>query len=378
MLCSGTRRPTRSRREDHSSGQSGKGFTLIELLVVIGIIGVLVALLLPAVQAAREAARSLQCKNRLKQLHTAAASYSAATAGEVPGYGKYRMIFPGGSTALTPHNVRCSPGHNWVVTLLPHLEGDNFISGWDSTKPWNNPVNIELGQRSVEILVCPSNDDIVAGDLNYVINVGAADMNVLQAYDGKDLAGQAPSEAQMQTHNRIAFDWNQDGVVPGKAPTYEDADDASVTRSTGASWVHLGNKNYSYRHGKMPDGSSYTILFGENLRTGYAVPRRGGAAVRHNWSNPSIYQCAFVYPVDARGASWENYRDPPRPSGISGLPNDDPQFIEVAPFLSSRHGPLVNVSMAGGSVRTVLEDIDRVIYKAMMTPGGEEILAVLP
>lgn len=355
------------------------GFTLVELLVVIAIIGVLVGLLLPAVQAAREAARSMECKNNLKQLVTAANSYGSHRDGEVPAYGKYRMVLPGGSTSLTPHNIRCSPGHSWVVTLLPLMEGDNFISGWDTTKPWNDDVNIDQGTQNVATLTCPSNSDTVDGDLNYAINVGTADMNVLRSYDGQDMSKLAPTEASMQTHNRIAFDWDQDGVIPGKPPTYEDADDAEITRNSGAAWVHLGSKNFSHRQGKMADGSSYTILFGENYRTGYAVSRRGGQSrVLHNWSNPSVYQSAFVYPVDAPQASWQNFTDPPRPAGISGMPNDDPQFAEVAPFLSSYHGGVVNIAMAGGSVRALSDDVDRVTYKAMMSPAGEEPLGSLP
>ncbi len=353
---------------------------MVELLVVIAIIGVLIGLLLPAVQAAREAARTMECKNNLKQLLTAANTYGTATGGEIPGYGKYRMILPGGGSP-TPHNILCSPGHSWVVTLMPFMEGQNLINGWQSKLPWNDPVNIQTGQQNFDILTCPSNDDIVDGDQNYVINVGVANMTVLRNYDFKDLAGKAPTEADMQTHTRLAFDWDQDGIVPGKPPTYDDEDDAEVTRSSGVSWVHLGSKNFSFEEGKIPDGSTHTILFGENYRTGFGVGRGRGnsqTGIQHNWSNPAVYQSSFVYPVDAPLARKENFTDPPRPPGVSGMPNDDPNFGEVAPFLSSRHGPLVNIAMLGGSVRGLSDDVDRVVYKAMMSPAGEELLSTLP
>ncbi len=353
-------------------------FTLVELLVVIAVIGILIALLLPAVQAAREAARSMQCKNHLKQVSTASASYSATTKSNVPGYGKYRMIMPGGSASPTPHNVLCSPGHSWVVTIHPFMEGKTFITGWDSSKPWNDPVNIEKGTKNVAHLLCPSNDDTPAGDQNYVINVGVADVGVLRKYDGKDIAGLAPTEAQMQTHTGLRFDWDQDGVVPGEPPTYEDADDAEITRSTGVAWVHLGSKNFSHQYGKMSDGTSHTILFGENYRTGFGLRRRGSGAIRHNWSNPAIYQSSFVYPVDRTQASMKNFADPPRPQGSDGLPNQDKNWGEVAPFLSSYHGPYVNVAMVGGSVRAIADDIDRKIYKALMSPAGNELIGKLP
>lgn len=373
LPCANSQHPHCSRKRAEFDG-----FTLVELLVVIAVIGVLIGLLLPAVQTAREAARSMECKNNLKQLLTAANSYGSTTGGEIPGYGKYRMIMPGGSASPTPHNILCSPGHSWVVTLMPHMEGLNLIQGWDNSKPWNDPVNIEKGLQNYQVLTCPSNDDIVAGDQNYVINVGVANMSVLRNYDFADLAGRSPSEAQMQTHTRLAFDWDQDGIIPGQPPTYDDEDDAAITRGSGIAWVHLGRKNFSFEEGKIPDGSTHTILFGENYRTGYGLGRRNFNGGRHNWSNPSVYQSSFVYPVDAPLASWENFQDPPRPVGISGMPNDDAHLGEVVPFLSSYHGTHVNIAMAGGSVRALADDVDRVIYKAMMSPAGEELLSTLP
>lgn len=362
--------------------RSKTAFTLVELLVVIAIIGVLIALLLPAVQAAREAARSMKCKNHLKQILTASHSYSSTVNGKMPGYGKYKMLLPGGSAQPTPHNILCSAGHSWVVTLQPFMEGETLISGWDTSQAWNGAANISKGQTSVPILLCPSNDDLPLGDQNYVINAGVADVGVLRGYDGQDLAGLAPNEMQMQTHNRLRFDWDQDGVSPGDPPTYEDRDDARTTRSTGVAWVHIDNKNFSFRFGTMTDGSTHTILFGENYRTGYGLPRRrasgSGSGIQHNWTNPSIYQSSFVYPVDPNGASIENFEDPPRPFGNDGLPNRDSNWGEVAPYLSSYHGPYVNVAMCGGAVRTLSDDVDRVVYKALMSPAGEEIIGEAP
>jgi len=87
------------RRDSH-------GFTLVELLVVIAIIGILIALLLPAVQAAREAARRLQCTNNLKQLGMATHNYAA----------QYSGRFPAGTTG--PHR------HGLFTYILPFIEQD--------------------------------------------------------------------------------------------------------------------------------------------------------------------------------------------------------------------------------------------------------------
>jgi prepilin-type N-terminal cleavage/methylation domain-containing protein len=96
-----------------------QGFTLVELLVVIAIIGVLVALLLPAVQAAREAARRSQCTNNMRQLGLALQNYESS-----------RQTFPGGS--------KSSPRTSFCAYLLPYLEQGNRLSGYDFNVSWPN------------------------------------------------------------------------------------------------------------------------------------------------------------------------------------------------------------------------------------------------
>jgi prepilin-type N-terminal cleavage/methylation domain-containing protein len=118
-------------RNPENSGRRRTGFTLVELLVVIAIISMLIALLLPAVQAARESARNVQCKNNMRQVYLAALSYSTSHGDKVPGYGKYTQVTHNGSIP-TPAQLRngtqlhCAPGHSWVVTLLPYLEQSNI------------------------------------------------------------------------------------------------------------------------------------------------------------------------------------------------------------------------------------------------------------
>ena len=124
-------------------GSLRRGFTLIELLVVIAIIGVLIGLLLPAVQAAREAARRSQCANNVKQLALAFHNYENA-----------RRQFP---LAIT--NTAGAGINNWAPFVLPYLEGQNIINGYDLKVDWWRDPNRTLVQRQLGIIQCPSTEE---------------------------------------------------------------------------------------------------------------------------------------------------------------------------------------------------------------------------
>ena len=115
-----------------------RGFTLVELLVVIAIIGVLVALLLPAVQAAREAARRTQCSNNLKQIGLAVHNYHD-TLGALP---------PGQPGALA--------GSSAFAAILPFMEQGNMYDKYDFTKGNSDPVNTAVVSQKIKGFICPS------------------------------------------------------------------------------------------------------------------------------------------------------------------------------------------------------------------------------
>jgi prepilin-type N-terminal cleavage/methylation domain-containing protein/prepilin-type processing-associated H-X9-DG protein len=166
-----------------------KGFTLIELLVVIAIIAVLVSLLLPAVQQAREAARRTQCKNNLKQWGLALHNYYEAN-----------LSFPMGcSNDANHHQSGASKGWSWATGLLPYIDMGTIYNGFDFTKsPYDRPSTYatnpnyattynyylstyyfggdDQGKGSPNIGKCPSSQSSGYGNcaaiIDYAVSVG--------------------------------------------------------------------------------------------------------------------------------------------------------------------------------------------------------------
>ncbi len=152
-----------------------KAFTLVELLVVIAIIGVLVALLLPAVQAARAAARRTQCVNHVKQLSLGVLNYESSNGTLPPA-----LEFPENQNPATTPNV----GPNWVIAILPFIELRSVYDSFDLSLRISDLKNEEARSQVLSSMLCPADDrnqePMNAGGLmgnnwargNYAANMG--------------------------------------------------------------------------------------------------------------------------------------------------------------------------------------------------------------
>jgi prepilin-type N-terminal cleavage/methylation domain-containing protein/prepilin-type processing-associated H-X9-DG protein len=186
--------PTRARR----------GFTLVELLVVIAITGILVALLLPAVQAAREAARRSQCTNNLKQIGLALHNYHDV-----------HKSFPIGTVAVPPQfgNMEWP---NYLVAILPFCEQQPLYEGFavmlsqPTARPWTVAFPAQVQDKAVSNYLCPS--DGKGGGLNTLYVSRLFKSNYLGIYSGmneQDAIDEADPAASFDVGQRGAFGFNR-------------------------------------------------------------------------------------------------------------------------------------------------------------------------
>lgn len=131
-----------------------RGFTLVELLVVIAIIGILVALLMPAVQAAREGARRMSCSNNLHQIGLALHNYHQTHRTFPPGTIEYRNAH-----RVVSRNPNAGLNFAWSALILPFLEQSAVLNEIDYAYPFDAPENAEIAAQTLPVYLCPTVPD---------------------------------------------------------------------------------------------------------------------------------------------------------------------------------------------------------------------------
>src|SRR6476620_9941012 len=268
------------------------GFTLVELLVVIAIIGILVALLLPAIQAARESARRAQCQNNMKNLGLAMLNYEQAKK-KLPPAIQTEDHDAHGSISL---QIRAAADGqhlyaNWAIMLLPYMEEqalyDSFVFvradfPYLQTLTTNNISAAALGNSGK-----PANANFVARNTELVVMLCPSDDGRGRPYDG----GAAKSGGQWARGNYgynvgLGMIWDFPEVWNHSKLDF-DGKPMSCGRGVGGVLSHTasGQDAYVNKMASITDGTSHTLAIGE-LRTGRgAVDRRGVWAMEMVGSN---------------------------------------------------------------------------------------------
>ncbi len=299
-----------------------RGFTIVELLVVIGIIGVLVALLLPAISAARESARATTCKNNLRQLAVAVDLFYTAN-----------KHYPTGQFLGTYGKGPDSTAWSWLARTLPFIERTDLYKAGGLPTTTLRASNIL--DRRIDLLRCPTDPGIAPepskdrGDLGDF----AVGLSNYKAVTGSNWGW----DETLKTHD-IRTDWANPGTIGSQDG--QNHGDGVFCRS---------DVSHPRRKSEINDGLARTLLIGESL------------------PNADRYGCSWGYSNGAYGTC----AIPPNVIPKAGSDYTPLWWPNVLSFRSAHSGGL-HFAFADAHVAFISDAIDLKVYHALATVRGNE------
>ena len=295
-----------------------KGFTLVELLVVIAIIGILVALLLPAVQAAREAARRMSCQNNLKQIGLALHMYHDTS-------GRWPAGWLGINPVTRADDWLGDPGWGWAAGILPFMEQKNVSESMVHFElPTHDPMNKAVREKILTVFRCPSD----SGDPQFRLAEGAG-----HVHGHGEQQDEEEFPMLMATANYVG--------VYGTWDMHEMWESGNC-RGDGTFFLNVG-----VRMADVKDGLSHTLIVGErSSRLTYSTWVGSVAGGEHG---PARVVGSGLYP-----------------------PNTEESYEGYVHTFSSEHPAGTQFVRGDGSVHLILETIDTSVYRALCTRASAD------